>query len=343
MSEIEHIKQVLSRHGYKYLDVIGEGSFSSVILCQCTKYNHLFAIKRVLKKNLADHEIRALISLIHPYVVKLYVTFDDEDYRYLVMEYCPNGTLKEKGPISYDKFVFYAKQLLEVLDYCHSQKIAHRDIKPDNIFLDQYDHVKLGDFGFADEFNNQKLTNEKCGSLIYSAPEMFSNQGFDPFKTDIWALGISFFYIATGFYPYPNCSSDELRDLISLGQLDFSNVQMDTKIKTLIMKMTSINPLFRPSAHKLLKLPLFTPTVPSKLSKKPLQTSSILFNKSRISPPMTFYQNPIVASFSGEPDKEDEGPKSENNLKLSQVRSFKSYNIFTNVHKPSCQRFVKYD
>lgn len=150
MSDIEEIKQTLYENGYIYVDIIGSGSFSEVYLCQNEKYNHFFAIKRVIKtEKVAEHEIEALISLIHPYIVKLYQTFTDQKSYYLVMEYCPKGTIKELKKMNRENFIFYAKQLVEVLNYCHSQKIAHRDIKPENIFIDNYNNIKLGDFGFA--------------------------------------------------------------------------------------------------------------------------------------------------------------------------------------------------
>ena len=66
MSDIEPIKDVLYQHGYKYVKTIGEGSFATVYLCHCLKYNNLFAIKRVLKHKVVDQEINSLISLIHP-------------------------------------------------------------------------------------------------------------------------------------------------------------------------------------------------------------------------------------------------------------------------------------
>lgn len=341
MEDKEHIKEILSNHGYEYLKDIGKGSFSNVMLCKSKQYNHLFAVKRVLKKNLAKNEIQALISLIHAYIVKLYVTFDDEEYHYLVMEYCPNGSLREKGCLNYDKFVFYARQLLEVLDYCHSQKIVHRDIKPDNVFLDEYQLVKLGDFGFADKFSKQQSSIEKCGSLMYAAPEMLNIMPFDPFKTDIWALGITFFYMATGQFPFPNCPPEDLRQLISLGQLDYSNVEMDPKVKSLIMKMTSINPLFRPPANKLLKMPIFAQKLPPKSTKKISSYSNLIACKARAN----LMRNPLnMASFSGDlPENNTIQPKSDMCIPLANVRTFKSYNIFANVQKQPNTRFYKYD
>lgn len=336
MDKHESIQQILSVNGYYYIDLIGSGSFADVYLCQNSKYNHFFAIKRVLKKKLAQLEIEALISLIHPYIVKLYQTFSYEDYQYLVMEYCPNGTIKQLGKLNYKKFVFYAKQLLEVLDYCHSQKIAHRDIKPDNIFIDHYNQAKLGDFGLANKFQENDTSNEKCGSIMFCSPEIITSSQFDPFKADIWALGITFYYMVTGHYPFPDCSNEDLKNHISFGQIDFSHDEVDTKIQHIIMKMTTKNPLFRPSAHQLLKFPLFSSQVSTKLKQK-INSSSLLSFKSRKScSHFTFYDtknSPIPP-----PESENADQK---HIKLSKIHSFRSLNF--NIPTTTYQHYIKYD
>lgn len=83
------------------------------------------------------------------------------------MEYCPIGSINQKGKLTYDQFVNYSKQILKALSYCHSLNIAHRDIKPENIFLDQHDQIKLADFGVAKYFTYYNKSDEKCGSLKY--------------------------------------------------------------------------------------------------------------------------------------------------------------------------------
>ena len=351
MDDIEYIKEVFYRNGFKYVDLIGEGSFATVYLCHCLKYNNLFAIKRVLKHKLADQEINSLVSLIHPYILKLYSTFSDENHHYLVLEYCHNGTLKQKCNLDYSKFVFYAKQILEVLDYCHSQNIAHRDIKPDNIFIDQYNHIKLGDFGLSDHFQAEKSTNQKCGSLIFCSPEMFEMTHYDPFKADIWALGITFFYMVTGRYPYPTCTNEELRLLISTSQINFSRYNIDPSIQSLIMKMTSKNVLFRPSASKLLKFPIFTPKVQSKFSKvfaAPIKKIYKTKKASSISSALASFANATTDTddeLGEQPESGSGGSENllEKRLKINKIHSLRSCDFFLNVTKNNPKRFVKYD
>lgn len=257
IKNFDQIKKVLNCHGYSFLQQIGSGSFSNVFLCKSDKYNQLFAIKRVFNSYVLESEYNALISLDHPLIIKLYETFKDENSEYLVMEYCPNKTLKQKKKLEYDKFVYYAKQILDSLSYCHSNKIAHRDIKPDNIFLDQYDRVKLADFGFAKHFDSNISSNEKCGSLMYCAPEIINNLQFDPYLADVWALGITFFYMATGKCPFTSISSESLKQEISFGFIDFTNTHINREIKSVIQKMTVKSPKSRASIDDIKNLPIF--------------------------------------------------------------------------------------
>ena len=184
------------------------------------------------------------------------------------MEYCPNGTIYQKGRLPFEKFIFYAKQILEAVAFCHSKNIAHRDIKPDNIFIDQYDNIKLADFGMAKKFNYYDKSKEKCGSLICIPPEMFICDEINPFKADIWSLGITFYYMATGNYPFTSKNPDELKKMIKDAKIDFFKYKMNPNIILLISKMIEKNPSDRLTAEKLLELPIF-----SNIMKKTQQSS----------------------------------------------------------------------
>ena len=341
----EKLNRVLSENGYVYIKKLGDGAFSSVFLCESVQYHHLFAIKQVSKQKLAQQEINSLISLIHPYIVKLYSTFHDEDNQYLVMEYCQNGTLKNKNSVEYERFVHYAKEILEVLEYCHSQKIAHRDIKPENIFVDQYDNIKLGDFGLSNKFDVDESAHNKCGSLIYCSPEILNKTDFDPFKADIWSLGITFFYLVTGKLPYPDCTAKKLKDIIIYGQIDFDSYNIVPPIQFLIMKMTSKNPNTRPSAHHLLQLPIFTPNHQTKIRKSisistfHSKSGSILTQKSLLccgNSSDTFLNTNFSDTLSSDCNHSDE-QSNKTPKKILKIHSF--YQINQNQHK----HFVKFD
>lgn len=344
MDEFEQTKQTLSNNGYEYIDFLGSGAFSSVFLCRSKQYNDQFAVKQVAKEKLSHHEVNSLISLIHPYIIKLYVTFSDENHQYLVMEYCPKGTITQLKCLDHEKFVFYSKQLLEVLEYCHSQNIAHRDIKPENIFLDQYDHVKLADFGLSSRFQDQQLSNMKCGSLMFSAPEILSNYEFDPFKADIWALGITFYMMVTGHYPFENKKKQNLRDLIANNQIEFPSTKIDPQIQYLIRKMTTKNPLFRPTASQLLKFPLYQQQI-GKINKSiSLLSSNFGYQRRKSSIPSTFRSEKKSTDSQSEDFNQPNDKQSEEQAKanMKTVRSVRSFNLNVNMLMHN-QRFKKYE
>lgn len=330
--EIVQIQEKIRQYGYEYKEFLGKGSCSCVVLCHSHKYNQQFALKRAAKHRISLHEYEIMTSLIHPNIISLYDTFEDDKYTYLVMDYCSNGTIRSKIKLSYENFIVYAKQMLDALSYCHSNNVAHRDIKPENIFLDQYDHVKLADFGLARQFDEENKSKEKCGSLIFIAPEVLQYNEVCPFKADIWALGITFFYLATGTYPFKTKSRELLKQAIIAGELDYSQCKIDPKIRFIISKMCTKNPNSRFTAQQILKLPMFSPVLTKKptflndLSRRKSFTTGYLGAKAQINKSMTF-----DSAQSGFGSDGDDKPK----IPALDILSYRSINIKPNIQRMS--------
>lgn len=320
--DLENIKEVLLRHGYEYKSTIGKGGFSSVFLCHSQKYDFDFAVKRAIKNRLTLDEYNTLISLIHPNIIRLYDAFEEDSAQYLVMEYCPIGSLSQKGKLPYDQFIHYSKQILEAISYCHSLNIAHRDLKPENIFLDQNNNVRLADFGIAKHFDIYDKSNEKCGSLKYLSPEMFQCKEICPFKADIWALGITFFIMATGYYPFRGYTTFDIKDNVMKGNFDYSRYEIDDRIRFLILKMTHLNPDLRHTADNLLKLPMFNPQQNSR------KLGNIIGHSSRLS--LSGSMN--FSTFSQSPSEEEPTKKSP----LTKMNSFKSMSHLPPLQQANC-------
>ena len=243
------------------------------------------------------------------------------------MDYCSNGTIKDKGILSYEKFVYYAKQILEAIAFCHSNNIAHRDIKPENIFLDQYDHAKLADFGMAKRFNLEGKSNEKCGSLMFIPPEMFQYQEICPFKADIWSLGITFFYMATGSYPFQANTREELTQMIFRGEIDYNRYPIHPKIRFLLKKMTAKNHENRLTAEKLLELPIFT----SENSKSPI----LLKERSSSRLNLSIFRTPSKLNLNPEPNTNEINLLDQNDTARSNIglNTYRNINPFHPVRR----------
>jgi serine/threonine protein kinase len=150
----------------------------------------------------------------------MYDSFVESKYRFIVLEYCPGGSLAEKlaaGPLAREELFSACVQLISALRACHSVRVAHSDLKPQNILLNRQGRLKLADFGLANVHQGD-LSSQFKGSLAYIAPEVLRHELFDPFKADVWSLGVTFYVMATGKLPWPeNLRSSELYDCIVRG------------------------------------------------------------------------------------------------------------------------------
>lgn len=173
------MQETLLRHGYTYNNPIGRGGFGSCHLVTSMKYKQQFVCKVLNNSNINGdnaisfhREVSALNDLDHPNIIQIYDVFQESGLMFIILEYCPGGTLKDlldqyhgvKGPILYD----YTKQIVQALKYVHSKGYAHNDIKPANIFITSHGKVKLADFGLTEKsvYDTCKFT----GSFDYMAP-----------------------------------------------------------------------------------------------------------------------------------------------------------------------------
>lgn len=106
------------------------------------------------------------------------------------------------------------------LNYLHSNNVVHRDLKLENILLDKDGNVKLGDFGFAREFDDGpgNLMDTWCGTTAYASPEMLKGEKYSGEETDIWSAGIILYALLTGGLPFDDDDDDVMRDLILKGE-----------------------------------------------------------------------------------------------------------------------------
>lgn len=263
----DEIVSTLEEHSYELKEKIGAGGFASVYKCRNIRYKEIFCVKIIelpddAKESLAisfDSEFQTLVKIIHPNIITIFDHFQSEHCLYLILEYCPNGSVydlisKKEQRLTLETLVDLFKQILQATNYIHSIGIAHRDIKPKNILFDQHNRPKLADFGLAEFFrSNQKEKERFGGSLPYMAPELIKFQEFDPVSVDIWALGISFFQMAAGYLPW--ISKNVQAEIIS-GTIYFPR-EMDDQLQFLLKKMLQLDPNRRPSCKQLLELPIF--------------------------------------------------------------------------------------
>ncbi|CAE6477328.1 unnamed protein product [Rhizoctonia solani] len=204
----------LDHYGICERVAIGKGATSIVKLAH--KWDRteekLYAVKefRKRRKNETEKEyVKKLTSefcissaLHHINVVETVDLVKDENQHWCeVMEYCPGGDLYaaiKRGGMSPSEVECCFKQVLQGVDYLHSQGVAHRDIKPENLFFNQYGHLKIGDYGASTVYRlpwekNIHMSTGLCGSEPYIAPEQFTPGPYDARLVDIWACGIVYY------------------------------------------------------------------------------------------------------------------------------------------------------
>jgi predicted ATPase/class 3 adenylate cyclase/DNA-binding CsgD family transcriptional regulator len=197
---------------YRLQQLIGHGSFADVYLGEHLHLNTQAAIK-VLHTQFSSEdrerfytEARTVARLVHPHIVRIF-DFDVEDgVPFLVMEYAPNGTLRQRHPkgtrVPLDIVVSYVKQVAGALNYIHEQKLIHRDVKPENMLLGRNDEVLLTEFGIAiiAQSTRSQQTQEVVGSVTYMAPEQL--RGKPRPASDQYALAVAVYEWLSGDPPF---------------------------------------------------------------------------------------------------------------------------------------------
>lgn len=293
----EEVSKVIGHRGYDLDKRIGQGAYANVYLAKSRKYEQNF----VIKVSKCDHEvtandaaeIRTLMHLGHPNVIRLFDYFMNGKNLFVVLEYCENGSLgdmiREKGPIKPPVLYKYCRDIVEALMHCHKMNVAHRDLKPDNILIDRYGRIKLADFGISAICDPDKQIKSFTGSRVYMSPEQLLSGACSPFKSDIFSLGVLFYVMACGKIPWTLDSYNSMITQVCQGIVDFNDVEIDSDFAFMISQMTRLEPE-RISLSDVLQYPCMQPNAPAPGSNEKARKSMKR-------------QSPIVAAPQGQPPK----------------------------------------
>ncbi|XP_018412490.1 PREDICTED: serine/threonine-protein kinase 32A-like [Nanorana parkeri] len=213
---------------FEILRAIGKGSFGKVCIVQKNDTKKMYAMKYMNKQKCVERnevrnvfkELQIMQGLEHPFLVNLWYSFQDEEDMFMVVDLLLGGDLRyhlqQNVRFTEASVKLFICELALALDYLQSKNIIHRDIKPDNILLDEQGHVHITDFNIASLVNQGTKNTTVAGTKPYMAPEMFypREQICYSFAVDWWSLGVTAYELLRGRRPFHIHSSSAATDIV---------------------------------------------------------------------------------------------------------------------------------
>ena len=196
-------------------------------------------------KNRLEREINILKKIHHPNIVKLFCVIETDRQIFIIMEYIKGNELFQyilvKKKLEEEEACYFFLQIINCIDYLNRVKISHRDLKAENIIIEQKTkEIKLIDFGLSNTYGNGQLLSTACGSPIYAAPEMLEGKLYKGSTVDIWSAGVVLYYMLCGSFPFEDVSNDKLYKKILKGKFEIPK-SLSKNAKDLINKILVVN------------------------------------------------------------------------------------------------------
>ena len=274
---INEIKEI-PKLKYNIIRLIGVGTYGKVFLVQNKYTKEFLAMKEIPKTSedlLSDNEIMDEIEILknldHPDIVRINEFYNTENSYCIINEYCKYGELFEKVNLSFSEtqIAVMFRQIFSGLAYLHSNNIVHRDLKLENILINDIEKslstnedlylLKIIDFGTAKIFDKNKKASTVVGSIYYIAPEVLQKKYGK--ECDMWSAGVILYMFIVGHPPFDGKNNREIMDKIKKGKYSKSEyrwINASNEVKDLINKLLILDPEKRLTAFEALKHPWFT-------------------------------------------------------------------------------------
>lgn len=251
----------IARHSktgqYAAIKIISKGALASRIslnrLADEVEHNLLSVEREIVVMKLIDH----------PNIMRLYDVWETSTSLYLILEYVQGGELFDylcaKGRRPTSEVLGYFQQIICAVDYCHRFNIAHRDLKLENILIDQDANIKVADFGMAtwQDSSRGKLLRTSCGSPHYAAPEIISGKPYNGASADIWSCGVILYALLAARLPFDDDDCPTLLQKISTGRFVMPP-DIDARAQDLIWRMLTTDVRQRITMPEIMQHPFFT-------------------------------------------------------------------------------------
>ncbi|XP_041834949.1 striated muscle preferentially expressed protein kinase [Melanotaenia boesemani] len=254
------LRQGVPQKPYTFLDEKARGRFGVIRECRENATGKIYMAKIIPYSQESKPEVlkeyEILKSLHNEKVMALHEAYVTPRYLVLVAEYCTGKellySLIDRFRYSEDDVVGYLVQILQAVEYLHSRRILHLDLKPDNIMVTNLNIIKIVDFGSAQSFNplNLKLQDSGAGTLEYMSPEMVKGEVVGP-PADIWTIGVVTYIMLSGRLPFEDKDPQQVESKILIAKFDptklYANVSQSAS--AFLKKMLSSYPWARPTTR----------------------------------------------------------------------------------------------
>ncbi len=246
---------------YSICGQVGQGAYAAVKAAVHKATGQKVAIKVYEKYKIADsqrktcvnREIRVLQRLTHKNIVQLYETIDTPRQLFLVMEMVKGSSLysyvrsRPGRKLDQQECMRLFSQVVAGIEYCHKHNVVHRDIKLENLLLDEHHNVKIIDFGFSIFAAADQRLKIFCGTPSYMAPEIVSKKEYFGQPADMWSLGILLYTMLCGTFPFRGAGERELFRAIARCQFTYPPT-VSAEARDIIGKMLRLDPQKRAAA-----------------------------------------------------------------------------------------------